>query len=226
MKERPILFSAPMIQALLAGTKTQTRRAVKPQPVHAFAFIGRDDRPTGEFGLCLTHDRVVDKHVRCPYGQPGDRLYVKEKHAFLDVMKSALSRFPLVGGGFGPDIWNLCVEYCDGTENDAFSVEGEKPRQTRERGEDRWRQSIHMPRWASRILLEITAVRVERLQDISEADALAEGVNVHPDHQGKPRGSIYSPVQAYRDLWESINGPDVWAVNPWVWVVEFRRVVP
>lgn len=80
--------------------------------------------------------------------------------------------------------------------------------------------------WASRILLEITAVRVERLQDISETDAIAEGVNVHPDHQGKPRGSIYSPVQAYRDLWESINGPDAWTVNPWVWVVEFRRVVP
>ncbi|MDO9053819.1 MAG: hypothetical protein Q8K43_10455 [Sulfurimicrobium sp.] len=89
---------------------------------------------------------------------------------------------------------------------------------------DKWTPSIHMPRWASRIQLEITGVRVERLQDISEADALSEGVNVHPDHHGKPRDSIYSPVNAYRDLWESINGPGSWDVDPWVWVIEFRRV--
>ncbi|NYT22988.1 hypothetical protein H0A73_05195 [Alcaligenaceae bacterium] len=87
----------------------------------------------------------------------------------------------------------------------------------------RWRPSIHMPLWASRITLEITGVRVERLLEISSADALAEGVNVHPDHHDKPASSVYSPVQAFRDLWEDINGAGAWTENPWVWVVEFRR---
>jgi len=87
-----------------------------------------------------------------------------------------------------------------------------------------WRSPIHMPRWASRITLEITGVRVEQLQDISDEDALAEGVNVHPDFHGKARDSIYSPIQAFRDLWESIHGPGAWEANPWVWVVEFQRV--
>lgn len=87
-----------------------------------------------------------------------------------------------------------------------------------------WRPSIHMPRWASRITLEVTSVRVERLQDISEADALAEGVNAHQDHHGRPTTSIYSPVQAYRDLWEQINGPGSWDANPWVWAVDFKRL--
>ena len=86
------------------------------------------------------------------------------------------------------------------------------------------RESIHMPRWASRITLEITGVRVERLQEISTVDALAEGVNVHPDHHGKPRSSLYSPVQAYADLWEQINGLESWAANPWVWVIEFKKL--
>ena len=81
-----------------------------------------------------------------------------------------------------------------------------------------------MPRWASRITLEITDVRVERLQDISTVDALAEGVNVHPDHHGKPRSSLYSPVQAYADLWEQINGPESWSANPWLWVIEFKKL--
>lgn len=84
--------------------------------------------------------------------------------------------------------------------------------------------AIHMPRWASRITLVVTGVRVERLQDISEADALAEGVNVHQDHHGRPTTSIYSPVQAYRDLWEQINGPGSWDSNPWVWAVDFKRL--
>lgn len=81
-----------------------------------------------------------------------------------------------------------------------------------------------MPRWASRITLEITDVRVERLQAISEADAKAEGVSVHPDHHGKPRTSSYSHVQAYRDLWDQINDPDSWGANPWVWVINFKKI--
>lgn len=224
-----------MVRAILSGSKTQTRRAFKDKA--SWHFI----EGNGDLSIC-------------PYGIPGDRLYVKEKHAFLDVTKSNLSQFPLVGGGFGPDVWNLCVEYCDGTENDAFSVEGVKPKQTRERGEDRWRPSIHMPRWASRILLEITAVRVERLNEISEADSLAEGIQ-HPDCDDAGNlpacpqcngTGLYTafnpgtggalpdtdclicdtPVKRYRLLWESINGAGSWDANPWVWAISFRRINP
>jgi len=81
-----------------------------------------------------------------------------------------------------------------------------------------------MPRWASRITLEITGVRVERLNETSAADAIAEGITLHPDHHDKPKNSIYGPVLTYRDLWESINGPSSWDTNPWVWVVEFERI--
>lgn len=204
--ERPILFSDPMVRAILAGTKTQTRRVVKGE---ALTWLSPHVGFTPEF--------VASKeNGLCPYGQPGDRLYVKERHAFLDVTKSALSQFPLEGGGFGPDVWNLCVEYSDGTENDAISVEGAKPKQTRERGETRWRPSIHMPRWASRITLEITGIRVERLWEISLADVQAEGCPFRP--------KTSEAEGWYRQLWEQINGPGSWDANPWVWVVEFRRV--
>jgi len=184
----------------------------------------RGDKAGREWVGLMTKDPEPKGTIfRCKFGQPGDRLYVKEKHAFLDVTKSHLSQFPLVGGDVGPDVWNLCIEYCDGTENDAFSVDGEKPRQTRERGEDGWRPSIHMPRWASRILLEIVAVRAERLQNISEADAKAEGVTLLAR-----TCTMYDGIwrDGYRDLWESINGPGSWDANPWVWVVAFKRVTP
>lgn len=220
-RERPILFSPEMVRAILAGTKTQTRRALKVQPIDVIPFEG--DKAGIERVGHMQNDPPRGVVFRCKFGQPGDRLYVKEKHAFLDVTKSALSRFPLVGGGFGPDVWNLCIEYCDGTENDAFSVEGEKPKQTRERGEDRWRPSIHMPRWASRILLEIVAIRVERLQDISEADCVAEGC---AGGHGSIPGYGYSatPAEHYRWLWELINGAGSWDANPWVWCLTFKRV--
>lgn len=206
MKERPILFSAPMVRAILAGTKTQTRRVCKLDVRHSM--------PEPEFASLLKC---------CPYGRPGDRLYVKEKHAFLDVRKSALSQFPLAGGGVGPDVWNLCVEYCDGTENDTFSVEGERPKQTRARGDDGWRPSIHMPRWASRILLEITDVRVERLNAISEEDAMAEGVTL-PANTCTMYDGIWR--DEYSLLWDQINGAGSWAANPWVWAISFRRINP
>lgn len=197
MKDRPILFSGPMVRALLAGTKTQTRRVVKPQP----------DRVCPVLHL----PRVLDKTgtmfdvQKSPYGQPGDRLWVRETWAV-----------PHRYDGHGPSnipVHDVRVHYAA----------------SEERGGLLWRPSIHMPRWASRITLEINAVRVERLQDISEADAKAEGL--YQDTAG--RWTTYSaseqarehlsPVEAYRDLWEQINGPGSWDANPWVWVVEFRR---
>lgn len=195
MKERPILFSAPMVRALLAGTKTQTRRIAK-----GLALEWLSEGFTPEF--------VADYQNRlCPYGHPGDRLWVRETWAYgIHALAAARDEDgPFVYAANGTTQGRLC---------------------------DRWRPSIHMPRAASRILLEIVSVHVERLQEISEEDAKGEGL--YQDQAG--RWTTYSateqhrehlnPVEAYRELWESINGPGSWDVNPWVWVVEFKRVMP
>jgi len=211
MAERPILFSAPMVRALLDGRKTQTRRIVKPAPVNIVPFVGRHDRPTGEFGLCLTHDRVINKHVRCPYGVPGDLLWVKETYRLE------------LGAGKPSQAEGYLVHYeADGAPNP----------------EHEWgvraRPSIHMPRWASRIALRITDVRVERLSEVSAEDAFAEGIRftLERDKAGGGRsgwgveGVVQGagPQHAYSLLWEHINGPGSWDANPWVWAVSFERV--
>lgn len=196
MKVRPMLFSAPMVRVLLDGSKTQTRRVVKTEIALGrealFAPRGKSMRaPT-----FLLPDSKEQAAAHCPYGQTGDRLWVREAFSEGIHQMAGLNHWAYAADQFG----------------------------TQQRLGDRWKPSIHMPRAASRITLEITGVRVERLQDISVADALAEGVKTHPDHHRKPRESIYSPVQDYRDLWESINGPDSWDANHWVWVIEFNRV--
>ena len=199
MKERPILFSAPMVRAILAGTKVQTRRVLK----HCKCKI------TGaELAACEIAGEVnAGDYTNCPYGQPGNRLWVRE--TWMDLQGTGIERAT-----------GDLVRY-------AYAAATPPGSHGDERRKDyglKWRPSIHMPRAASRITLEITGVRVERLQDIGAKDAIAEGVRVHEDHHGKPRGSIYSPVQAYRNLWESINGTGSWDANPWVWAVEFKRV--
>lgn len=197
MKERPILFSAPMVRAILAGQKTQTRRVVKPQPRTGVNDAGTQfwvwDAPKSWKGGSMgfynhPHESLSDSincfmARNCPYGQPGDRLWVRE--AFSDC-------------GFGH------VEYRATAPADSNL---------------RWTPSIHMPRWASRILLEVVSVRMERLRDITIEDAEAEGLRQTP----KPFPWI-DPVLWFEHLWKSINGPDSWDVNPWVWVVEFKRV--
>ena len=214
MKERPILFSALMVRALLAGTKTQTRRVVKPQfamdavPEEMCATNERGHQITGHSGLwwCAA-EGDADVARRCPYGQPGDRLWVREC--------------------FCEDPLSFGVLYrADGELDEPALNAGGK-----------WRPSIHMPRWASRITLEVTGVRVERLQDISEADAIAEGIeegipaagtdirvwkNYSPNKKDTPW--LVWPLSSYFSLWQSINGPGSWDVNPWVWVVEFKRL--
>lgn len=202
MKERPILFSGSMVRAILAGTKTQTRRALPTmETLGRIEYPGkRDWRGISRVNWLDTAEGMAAAVRECPHGTVGTKLWVRETWAV-----------PHRYDGHGPSnipVLGVRTHYAA----------------TEERGGLRWRPSIHMPRWASRITLEITGVRVERLHDISEADAMAEGVNVHPDHHGKPRTSIYSPVQAYRDLWESINGQGSWAVNPWVWVISFHRL--
>lgn len=213
MTERPILFSGAMVRALLAGTKTQTRRVVKPEGAHhLFQFRGTTaaagaDEPTGEWGWCGS-ERVVNKHIHCPYGKPGDRLWVRETFQRFTDDGEVLYKADRAGFEAMNELKrNECIE--------AF-----------------WRPSIHMPRAASRITLEITSVRVERLQDISESDAMAEGTTpiTDPcDHVRRTCADVgCSGPQPYRTgfraLWREINGPDSWDANPWVWVVEFRRL--
>jgi len=203
MKERPILFSAPMVRALLAGTKTQTRRNLKLKP--GFDVEERDD---GTLWPCAEHpDCDDDVWMPCPQGEIGNQLWVRETWAYgIHAMAAERDEDgPFVYAADGTTQGRLC---------------------------DRWTPSIHMPRWASRISLEITALRAERLQDISDADARAEGIEGmagdpecgyrnYLDQSGKDWS--LSPRESFRSLWESINGPASWAKNPYVWVVEFER---
>lgn len=226
VKERPILFSGPLIRALLAGTKTQTRRLVKPQPP--------PPNPTGSFGLAPApaswekpdlfvvvgdvwavreHDpKMANAGIRCPFGVPGDRLWVRETYALTSTWdKSRPAEMPVLSRLGRPEIpvrWRA-----DEVHEGALLEWG------------RWRPSIHMPRWASRLALEVTGVRVERLQEITEDDAKAEGV---PD-QGIGNMRVFTAMGANRyhfaTLWDQINGKRAdWMSNPWVWVVEFRRL--
>lgn len=211
MADRPILFNGAMVHAILAGRKTQTRRAIKPQPANDSARhhpIAPYHNGSGGWNwvLAATGHGTGDPFP-CPFGAPGDRLWVREAHAIF----SAHGQHRGDGKRWGP--W--------GGLPTTASQDGEQIAYYRE-GFDRsdpgrWRPSIHMPRWASRILLEIIAVRVERLQAINEADAMAEGAEpilVPPD------GGSCPYTEGFRDLWTSTGGD--WAANPWVWVVGFR----
>jgi hypothetical protein len=192
MKERPILFGAPMVCALLDGRKTQTRRIVKSE---------LPDSPPM---------RRANGAWDCPYGSPGDCLYVRETWAAgIHSLNAKISKDYHV----------------------VYAADGDTAKQYRLA--DKWTPSIHMPRWASRILLEITDVRVERLQDISEDDAKAEGIEfIHGEfwrnyevEVGDEEDSWESPLDSYKTLWQSINGPRTWWANPWVWVITFKRKV-
>lgn len=213
MKERPIIFSGAMVRALLAGAKTQTRRVVKPQPAKGWAFeippvfgrITSHHPKKGRFGVFVRHGVGTDfpmiDLIPCPYGQPGGggRLYVREAwaapHAYDHLPPRLIPK-------------DARIHYAA----------------TEDRGGLLWRPSIHMPRWASRITLEITSVRVERLQDISEADAQAEGWTRRPEVSTDPQVHKEAARDWFMDLWESINGPGSWEANPWVWVVDLRSV--
>ena len=221
MKYRPILFSGAMVRALLADTKTQTRRILKPQPfngrpddeVHKQMIengaLGQDESLTDLLNGAIDHGFIPE--AKCPYGQPGDRLWVRE--AFGKVNMHSLSNngplFEQITYRAGKRVLASKDAPSDfDMENWPVSwVDDYKPT------DGKWRPSIHMPRWASRITLEIISVRVERLRDISMQDVLAEGCMLST--------SKTEPLD-YQNLWESINGSGSWDANPWVWVVEFR----
>lgn len=253
IRERPILFSAPMVHAILEGRKTQTRRVVKlphSNPLghwEPFLFGGqgcRDSRGLEISGqMTISHTRTGEV-IGCPYGKPGDRLYVREtwgvgtrpcpRNGWRDGIEYRADDFGLDEADLLP-LWTVTVP--DDKDLEDYRGNG-------------WKPSIHMPRWASRIDLEITGVRVERLKSISEADAMAEGIIEYDmGGHGPLFGTGYpdtdpfardTPVGACAALWDAINGkPKIerdaggneiarhrfdWEANPWVWVVEFQRV--
>lgn len=214
MKERPILFNTAMVQAILAGRKTQTRRAVKPQPSakhnwHGWIIESTCRKDEGKACWAIGESPLLTNphRVKPPFGKVGDRLWVRETHSFV------------------PD-----SDEPAGCSAVLYVADGKKYGKAR--------PSIHMPRWACRIILEITNVRVERLHDISDADAMAEGIQgfystgeEEPDRFGikaeycgfGTAGSwkfCETPVKAFQQLWYSTGVQ--WNANPWVWVVEFK----
>lgn len=197
MKERPILFSGPMVRALLDGSKTQTRRIAKG--------VAAVHTRTGE---ALANADSVGPRVLCPYGQPGDRLWVREAWA-----QRGAWRLPEWPDADADDT------YWHGSNEVIYTATTAKPA-TDWRG----RPSIHMPRWASRILLEITDVRVERLNDISNSDAEAEGIDYI--RQIPDADETLTAHELFEALWDANYGPGAWEENPWVWVIEFKKVNP
>jgi len=197
-----------MVRAILDGRKTQTRRIMKVQPwpdatvevgpyhPHRIDRHGESQPGPATFGAVWDHQDIVnggDAGLPCPYGAPGDTLWVRETWAPLP----------------GSVVLNVAFYRAD----------------TKAASDDvRWRPSIHMPRWASRITLRITDIRVERLQDISEDDAKAEGVGYK--NPGYLPGTKGNWIGSFAYLWNKINGPGAWEANPWVWVVAFERVKP
>lgn len=232
MKERPIIFSGPMVRALLDGSKTQTRRVA---PVARLRITPYGDGSVtwgvnfskSIKGVLGSHSggRLNEVQARriiasqfCPYGQPGDRLWVRETWRGVVEINPPGKTTELGIARYVPD-----QEYCRRVEY----------RATQDRDGGPWRPSTHMPRWASRITLEVTGVRIENLQDISEADAIAEGIETNEyfarqeyfdcvapaGSHGRPR-----PISEYQALWDSLNAARCpWVDSPYVWVVEFKR---
>jgi hypothetical protein len=199
-KETPILFSGEMVRAILEGRKTQTRRVIKPQPEsvcgdYAPEFI--DD----EFGWGIKNFHAGGWRVRfkCPYGKPGDLLWVRETWAHVtDCGHYNHMHADNVKVLYGAD-GHICL--------------------------DRWRPSIHMPKKFGRLWLEVVNVRVERVQEISNADVLGEGIRVKHDRRDGPSLRDRNESNQFICLWDSLNAKRgfSWQSNPWVWVIEFRR---
>lgn len=204
MSERPILFNTEMVHAILEEKKTQTRRVCKLQPHEAAEMTWWPDGKGTDTG---TAGGAPGCYLKlCPFGQVGAHLWVRETWQH--------SNHP-----YGPLDISCDIFYREEYFDDPHGMDGEKSPEGKYRF---WKPSIHMPRWASRIMLEITDVRVERLKDISEEEAYWEGC----DHA--PGVGLMEPRQCYRrgfmTLWESINGTGSWDVNPWVWVIKFKVI--
>lgn len=228
MNEKPIIFNSEMVCAILDGRKTQTRRIMKPQP----DLVGPEDWHWNGWRW-QEHPGTTLKgpDEDCPYGQPGDRLWVRETWSDVNLQGA-----PGIAYRADDDIRDLMAEPSFHDEDGAFNYDDDrvKPYHFAAWSEDllsgaegRWRPSIHMPRWASRITLEVTSVRAERLNDISVEDAQSEGCakpDLPPELRGVAGDFVADERTTFAILWNRINGRGAWAENPWVWVVEFKRV--
>jgi hypothetical protein len=209
MKERPILFSGDMVRAILEGRKTQTRRLIKPQPDYFYNMVMGDPRPIKglSYGAVKSGN---DIQIKCPFGQPGDRLWVRETWC----------EFPKFE-------YHYRADWCTERDEEFWQAVSDM----------KWRPSIHMPREASRILLEIDEIRVERLADITEEDAKAEGLDfrsyLYKDGDDTRYTESNLPVvfgvtfrNSFAGLWDSIYAKQGagWDANPWVWVVKLHRI--
>ncbi|MDS0779970.1 hypothetical protein OSC13_18835 [Serratia marcescens] len=210
MKERPVIFNGEMVRTILDGRKTQTRRVMKPQPEPCYR--GGHWWPSNAFKTMLHIEEQMQNGqggwkglagYACPFGRVCDRLWVRE--TFMDLTGTGIEA---TTGKF------------EGLAYRADTPAGSYGDEVRKDYGLKWTPSLHMPRKACRILLEITAVRVERLNDISEEDAKAEGVKagVCPGHEHMMHQVAFS------ELWQSIYGEESWRANPWVWVIEFKQV--
>jgi hypothetical protein len=225
-KERPILFAGEMVRAIHADVKTQTRRTIDRIPkIGRISEFGRSDTPGYDYRFRCKQGRwhefrAADLLAKCPHGQRGEHLWVRE--SFLQPRVSC--QLP-------------CGEYqgyWTGGRNDIkYAADGIKPHWKDPSTQKQWyanRPSIHMPRWASRILLEITDIRIEQLREISHEDAIAEGVKRYADEDCykiyMPTTSFgtSSPIKSFASLWDSINGIGAWESNPWTWAVSFKRI--
>ncbi|WP_395225268.1 hypothetical protein [Escherichia coli] len=228
MKERGMIFNGDMVRAILDGRKTQTRRIMAIQPEHSELGLRRvidskNGRDNGKYFWSQSDARGLkmrSKVFGCPYGEVGDRIWVRETYQgplfYYEHMESYLedsSKFEK------PD---FCIYRADGNPAPEFYDADYNLHCG-------WRPSIHMPRWASRITLDITGVRVERLNSISQEDAQAEGMELtgwRPTYSDPDSGGeVWTPYDNFAQLWESIYGEESWKANPWVWVIEFK-VVP
>ncbi|AMW57959.1 hypothetical protein CHY68_18060 [Salmonella enterica] len=199
MKERGMIFNAEMVSAILSGRKTQTRRPIKWKQTRFTEIAERDDGSLWPWAEDC--ERGGDIWFTCPFGEVGDRIWVRETfrvHSRATDVATLVYRAS-VRNSWTEQTHRVPVAVCN------------KPATP-----EKWTPSIHMPRWSSRITLEITDVRVERLNSITESDAEAEGVT--------DTGFGVLLVDGFRYLWKSIYGDDSWQANPWVWVIEFKRV--
>lgn len=227
-----------MVRAILNGGKTQTRRIIKaPTARGEYVTSFNNGVPELNFG---PDDRKANGNLqwhRCPYGQVGDQLWVRETWGYFDPNGTGQNNespqcadssgyMMMPGNEELLTYWRRRITYRATWEEPKFGIGPEAPL--------KWHPSIHMPRWASRTQLEITNMRVERLLDISDADCLAEGINQEiikslvgdPPDSGYESALIINPILAYQHLWESINGEGSWDANPWVWVIEFKVIKP
>jgi len=218
MTDRPILFSAEMVRAILDGRKTQTRRVMNPQPSTV-------DDAGRWYRMKSGGESLMTSAYPCPYGAPGDTLWVRETCWAESTFDGDGVRYPadhvwriIENTQEASEAWCKLARYGGDAALDNQTNTGMRV------------PSIHMPRWASRITLRITDIRVERLQDISEDDAKAEGCESPLTGAEAPAAGpgvfLADERTSFAILWNKINGAGAWGANPWVWAISFERVKP